>query len=504
MIAEIELVCFQVAGLRPVCLGLERGREFGIGIVIGQSSNGHFIQWRVMKKVLYFDAFNGVSGDMILGALINLGVPLSHLEAELGKIHLHGYKLVADPIEREGLFGINFQVVIEPEEGGHDHPHDPADHDHSHGSGHDHHHDHSHHAHPHNHHHHHHDHEDHHSHGDSAGPHVHRTYAQIRKLIEESHLEAGVKELSLQIFENLAKAEAKVHQSDLETVHFHEVGGVDAIVDIVGAAIGFDYLGIEKFYSSPLTLGSGTVTFSHGTWPVPAPATAELIRGFPTRLGEVEKEMTTPTGAAIVTTLVDSREPSPVVEWESSGFGAGDREIPGIPNMLRLMLGFSHNSGSRSGIEAIEGINAEQLVLLEANIDDMDGETAGHFLHLAMEAGALDVFFLPAQMKKNRPGMFLSVLATPSDVQRMAELIFRETTTLGVRLNRIERWSLSRETRTVETEFGPVRVKIGKLRGKLVNLAPEYEDLRKIARETGVPLKTLRRHVETKLDGLES
>lgn len=311
-------------------------------------------------------------------------------------------------------------------------------------------------------------------------------------MIVESRLDPQVKDQSLAVFERLARAEASVHRTSVEDVHFHEVGAVDSIVDIVGACIGFRYLDIDEFYASALNLGGGTVTFSHGTWPVPAPATVELVRGFPTRLSEVPFELTTPTGAAIVTTLVKQDCQAPRFQIKASGFGAGDRSIPGIPNMLRLILG-EYSPGAKADDAGTE--DREQIAVLEANLDNLDPETIGHFLDVALREGALDVYFSPIQMKKNRPAVLVSVLCRPDDRGRIARLLFRETSTLGVRGTLVDRWVLPRREQVVETEFGPVRFKLGELDGKTIQAAPEFEDLKRIAEQTGLPLKEIRRRV---------
>lgn len=380
---------------------------------------------------------------MILGALIHLGLPLDKLKEELSKLKLEEYELEAEEIVRKGIQGVNFQVRT----------------------------------------------------GNSSSHHHHRGFREIQGLIEESELDSWVKEKASAIFRRLGEAEAKVHKSSLDEVHFHEVGAVDSIVDIVGACIGFHHFGVEFFESAPLNLGSGTVTFSHGTWPVPAPATAELVTDFPVFIDQVEGELTTPTGAAIVTTLVKEGTGSPVCRYESWGFGAGDREFEEIPNMLRLVLGRgpSEQRGASPGTDA--GWHEEEISLLEATIDDMDGEMLGHFLELALKEKALDAYCTPVQMKKSRPGIKLSVLCRPADRERMAELIFRETTTLGVRWSLGNRWVLDREVKSLETEYGKVKIKIARYKGEVVNVTPEYEDLRAMAERSGIPLKTLRQQV---------
>ena len=427
-----------------------------------------------MPRVLYFDPFNGVAGDMILGALIDLGLPLVHLQAEIDRLHLDGVQLVADRLERQGLRGINFQVRLPvegpvPDKSAHRHSAEDEAHGHHHEHGH---------AHG-------------HAHDSPADSHSHeRNLPEITKLITASGLDPWIQTNALKIFSRLAEAEATVHGRSPDEVHFHEVGAVDAIVDIVGSCVGFRYFGIDHFYTAPLNLGGGTVTFSHGTWPVPAPATAELVRGFPTRLGGIQAELTTPTGAAIVTTLADPTIDIPLMSLSKQGFGAGDRSFPGIPNMLRLLLG--ETASVASGPSPVE---EDQVLLLEAAIDDMDSQSFGYFLDMALKQGALDVYYTPIQMKKNRPAVLLTLLCESTDQDRMVELLFRETTTLGLRYSLARRAILQRETREVRTDAGTIRVKIGRWRGRVVNVQPEYEDLREAAERTGRPLKLVRQDV---------
>ncbi len=405
-------------------------------------------------RFLYFDAFNGVSGDMILGALVHLGVPLPLLREELSKLDLQGYQLEAEEIVRQGLTAMNLQVHTQDQEivSGHHH---------------------------------------HHSHSGGSAP--HRGYGEIKSLIEESSLSQGVKSAALRIFLRLAEAEAKVHGTSLEEVHFHEVGAVDSIVDIVGAAIGFHHLEIDRFYCSPLALGGGQVSFSHGTWPVPTPATVELTKGFPVCMGPVQAELTTPTGAAIVTTLARPAGHVPLF-LERSGLGAGDRRFEEIPNFLRLFTGRVEPE-----LTETKDPTLEEIVLLEAAVDNMDGEMVGYFLEQALSRGALDVYHSSLHMKKNRPGVLLSVLCRAQDRKRLAELIFRQTTTLGVRWSTWQRWVLERRTEQVETEWGRVRIKVAHRNGQVFNMWPEYEDLKRIAQEHDLPLKWLRQKVMEQL-----
>ena len=408
-------------------------------IVFRMKTNEH------QAKVLYFDAFNGISGDMILGGLLDMGLPLDHLRQQLELLQLEPYRIKARKIDRGGLSGIDCRVEIG--NGGH-------------------------------------------SHG--------RTYSQIRNLIEDSSLAASIKKMSLSVFERLALSGAFVHGERIDEVHFHEVGAVDAIVDIVGACIGFHYFRVKHFFSSALNLGGGTVTFSHGTWPVPAPATAHLVRGFPVIVGAEATELTTPTGAALVTTLVKVETITPIWTIEHWGFGAGDREIPGIPNMLRLILGREFVHLNQLPL-AIEGVQDDEVLVLEADIDNLDPEVIGYFLEIALRDGALDARCTPQQMKKGRPGHHLSVLCRHEDRDRMMSLIFRETTTLGIRWKSWRRSTLQRQIKEVKTEHGTVRVKVGQFQGETVNVWPEYEDLKRIAERTHLPLKTLRQLVIQKI-----
>lgn len=402
-----------------------------------------------MGRVLYFDPFNGVSGDMILGALLDLGLPLDQLRAELAKLKLETFELRLSTVERQGLRGANLKVQV-----------DQHRHDHLQETG----------------------------------------FEEIRRIVERAEFDPWIKEKVLAIFRRLAEAEAKVHGCPFEKVHFHEIGAVDSIVDIAGACIGFKHFEVDRFFTAPLNLGGGTITFSHGTWPVPAPATAELVEGFPVFLGQFDGELTTPTGAAIVTTLAEKSAKAPACSFEKTGLGAGDVEFPGIPNMLRLILGQTVEADPppTRPVQA-GGLQEDQVVLLEASIDDMDAEMFGHFLELALRRGALDVYYVPLQMKKSRPGVLLSLLCRPEDRERMAELVFQETTTLGVRWSARQRWVLEREIRKIETVYGPVRVKIGRFRGRVLNISPEYEDLKAIAEKEDLPLKVVRQNVLERL-----
>lgn len=401
-------------------------------------------------KAVYFDAFSGVSGDMTVGALLAVGVPLAELDAQLSLLGLSGYRILAEQRLVNGIAATKFEVVLEPGDAPH---HDPtSEARHHHGA-------HAHHGHQ------------------SQAAHSHRAYRDIRALIERSALKPTVKATALRIFAVLAEAEAKVHAMAVDEVSFHEVGAIDSIVDIVATAIGFDWLGVECCYVSPLPLGSGVVRSQHGFIPVPGPATAELLRGFDTRVGDGSGELVTPTGAAIVAAL--SRPgPPPPLRPISVGYGAGTRVLEDRPNLLRLIVA-----------EHEERADYDEVEVLETNIDDLNPEIYAYVCERLFEAGARDVFLVPVQMKKGRPGCLLTVLADPERREILTAIILSETSALGVRYHRSKRTVLPRHQRPVATEFGTVTVKVATAPDGTVNLAPEYEDCRRIARERQVSLK---------------
>ena len=399
-----------------------------------------------MGTCVYFDCFSGASGDMILGSLVDAGLPLEELRQALSGLNMDGeFSLSAESVQRGALRATLLHVSTH-------HEHDQ--------------------------------HDEHHSH--------HRHLSDITALIEASSLPASVRQKSLAIFQRLAEAEARVHGMPLENVHFHEVGAVDSIVDIVGAVWGLEHLGAEQIYASPLPLGGGSIGSSHGTLPLPAPATMELLAlaGAPTRPWPTDKELVTPTGAAILTTL--ARFSQPALRLQRVGIGAGQRELP-WPNVLRLWVG-----------EPLEAELAPHTALsvLETNLDNMNPEFYGHVMARLFEAGALDVYLAPVYMKKNRPGTMLGVVARPEDEAALAALMLRETSTLGVRAHRSLRYELERELRLVDTPYGALQVKLKWLGGQVVSAAPEYEACRKIAAEHGVPLADVYRAADQAAAGL--
>lgn len=375
-------------------------------------------------KLAYFDCFSGISGDMLLGALVACGVELSAIDEEVRRLGIEGIQWQQERVKR-GSFMATRVIVTGPP-----HPH-------------------------------------------------HRHYTDIVELIRKAKLSTRVQQQALDVFRRLGEAEASLHGWPLEKVHFHEVGAVDSIADIVGACAALELAGIDEIHCSALNVGGGTVKCDHGILPVPAPATAELLKGIPIYSSGIEAEMVTPTGAAIVSTLAKSFGPVPAMKSAAIGYGAGSRDNPQLPNLLRVTIG-----------EALEsGPGLERLVMLDANLDDMNPQLCGYFAERAFAAGALDVFFAAVQMKKNRPGVLLSVLCRPDDRDKLMDLYFEETTTLGVRSYEVLRRALEREFVAVSTPFGEVRMKVSRHNGRVLNFSPEFEDCRRLAEENAVPLR---------------
>ena len=375
-------------------------------------------------RILYFDCFAGASGDMILGAMVAAGVEPNYLREQLSLLPVSGFEIDFETVNRSGLSATYARV-------------------------------------------------------ETAHEHKHRHLSDITQIIETSALSAGVKERAVQIFTRLAEAEARVHNEPIDHVHFHEVGALDAIVDVVGAAICFDALRIDRFICSPLHVGSGMVKMAHGQFPIPPPAVTELLKGVPFYATEIKGELLTPTGAAIITTVCSEYGPIPRMTAEKSGYGAGTREYPDFPNVLRVLLGETQETGATD----------ERLWMLETNLDDASPQIIGHVMDRVLESGALDCFFTPVQMKKNRPGVLLSVLCGPERKGALMQLLFTETTTLGVRSYEVTRRALERSVVRVETPYGPIDVKVAHLDGRVVNEMPEFEQCRQAAANANVPLK---------------
>ena len=433
-------------------------------------------------RIAYLECFSGISGDMFLGALVDAGVRPQLLEDTVAALGM-GAKLQISRVIRSGISATKVDVWVDGEK---DMPREEywakqdAAHEHPPEHGQDHPHAHSH---------------DHHEHAPSDGAsvgisvphkheHVHRGLKEIREVISAAAISESAKKTAISMFEALGTAEAKIHNVPVEEIHFHEVGSVDAIVDIVCAAVGAEALGVEEIVCSSLNVGGGTVKCAHGNFPVPAPATVELLKDAPVYSSGVQAELVTPTGAAIAKTLVRRFASFPEMKIEKSGYGAGSRDFPGHPNVLRLVV------GEATSMLAAK-TSSETITVFEANLDDLNPQVFGYVMDRLLEEGALDAFGVPVQMKKNRPGTLLTVLCKPEDASRLTQLIFTETTTLGVRRREEVRQALARRWETVRTPWGEVRIKIASMNGTVTNYAPEYEDCRRIAAEHHVPLKTV-------------
>lgn len=398
-----------------------------------------------MSRILYFDCFSGAAGDMILGALLDAGLPLAELRRALGSLAIAGYEIESEKVSRAGVAATKLRVVEKGREHGH---HDHHHHDHHHGD------------HPHD------------------GSHEHRSLDEICRVIDGSALSADGKARACGLFRRLAEAEAAIHQVPVERVHLHEVGALDSIIDIVGAVFGLEWLHADRIVASPLNVGSGTVTCSHGTFPVPAPATARLLAGVPVYSSGVSAELVTPTGALLVTDYAAAFGPLPPMKVTHVGYGAGDRDFPDAPNVLRLFVGEPTEAGSR-----------ERVAVIECEIDDMNPQIFGVLMDRLYAAGALDVLYAPVQMKKNRPGTLVTVVAPPAGREAVCDVLFRETTTLGVRYQEMERERLDRQVVEIATPLGAVRFKVARRAGIIVNAAPEFDDCARLANERGISVK---------------
>jgi uncharacterized protein (TIGR00299 family) protein len=372
----------------------------------------------------YFDCFSGISGDMTLGALVDAGVSIDDLRAELAKLNLPGYELTAEMVKRSGIAATKVRVLLDGKQ-------QPS-----------------------------------------------RRLSDIRNIIEASALPLSVQQKGLAIFSRLARAEAKVHGTTPDKVHFHELGAVDALVDIVGSVVGLELLGVTGVAASAVNVGSGTVQTSHGLLPIPAPATAELLSGIPFYQSSTLFELTTPTGAAIISTLGMSFGPLQEMKVDRIAYGAGDQDFPGRPNVLRLMIG-----------ERAAAYEEDASIIIETNIDDLNPQVYDYLIGKLMDQGAQDAYLTPIIMKKGRPAVLLSVLADTAKTDVLVDTIFRETTSIGVRIRETGRKKLDREIREIETVFGRVRIKVSRRGNEVLSATPEYEDCRRIAEEKQVPLK---------------
>ncbi|HZK40963.1 MAG TPA: nickel pincer cofactor biosynthesis protein LarC [Atribacterota bacterium] len=380
-------------------------------------------------KIAYFDCFSGISGDMTVGALLDAGLKIDTLEKELKKLGLSGYQLEVNKVVKKGISATQFKVKIK-EEG------------------------------------------------------VERRFKDILDILEKSKLDEEVKKETEKIFFNIAQAESKIHRKDIDKIHFHEIGGLDSIIDITSAVIGIKTLGIEEIHSSALPVGKGFVKCAHGVIPVPAPATLELLKNIPIYSGGIEGEMITPTGAGIISTLAKSFGERPSMKIEMTGYGAGEKEFT-IPNLLRVSIGEKILKDENLK----DGYLSDEAVLIESNIDDMNPEFYDHIMEKLFSQGALDVFLTPIQMKKNRPAHMLSIIVYEQNLKEILEVLFSESTTLGVRIREVKRLRLVQQNFIIATKYGKIKVKVGMFKGKIKNIAPEYEDCKKMAQQYKVPLK---------------
>lgn len=402
-------------------------------------------------RTLYFDCFAGASGDMILGALVAAGADPRALREQLALLDVSNFEVGFETVDRSGISATHARVSTVEEQ-------------------------------------------------------HHRHLSAILRIIASSRLSDTIKARAARIFERLGEAEARVHNVPVEKIHFHEVGAMDAIIDVVGACIGFELLGIERFVSSPLHVGSGTVQMAHGRFPVPPPAVSELLRDAPIYATDIKGELVTPTGAAIISTVSAEFGALPPMRVAATGYGAGTREYKDFPNVLRVLIGETDEGAATDGEKLLrrEALTAreaptvrEALTMIETNLDDTTPQVLGHVLERAFALGALDCFFTPVQMKKNRPGTLVSILCRPADVEALTGLLFDETTTLGVRSYAVERRALERKFVGVETEFGRINVKVALRDGRVCNVAPEFEDCRAAAVAAGVPLRVVERAAQS-------
>ena len=387
-------------------------------------------------KIAYFDCFSGISGDMVIGALLDLGLDIKFLGNELKKLKLSDYKIKSGKAVKNGISATKFDVI---EKNKNEHYHNE------------------------------------------------RNLKEINKIIGNSKLDNQTKNTIKKIFLKIANAEAKIHKKPINEIHFHEIGAIDTIIDVAGAVIGFKKLGIEKIYCSKLNTGTGFVQFSHGKFPVPAPATAEILKGIPIYHSNIEFELVTPTGAAIIAALASKFGEMPAMKVEKIGYGAGTKDLQ-QPNVLRVFLG------------ELDEKNDGAINIIETNIDNMNPEIYPYVIDKLMENGALDAYTEPINMKKNRIGIKITALCDKNNIDKLSKIIFDETTTLGVRIFPAARKTLEREIKTIKTKYGDARVKISKLNNEITNIMPEYEDCARIARKYKIPLKKVYEEVKNGLD----
>ncbi|OGV98966.1 MAG: TIGR00299 family protein [Nitrospinae bacterium RIFCSPLOWO2_02_FULL_39_110] len=391
-------------------------------------------------RIAYFDCFSGISGDMVLGAMLDAGVDIESVKRELMKLNLDGYEIRVSKVDRNGLAGTKVDVVVDEEK------------------------------------------------------HIHSAnYGDIKKIIEESRLSERIKNDSIRIFKRIAEAEAKIHNTSIDNIHFHEVGAVDSIIDVVGAAVCINLLAIDEVISSPVNTGSGIVKTRHGLLPVPAPAAAEMLRGFPFYSSDIKFELATPTGVGIITTMAKEFNLMPLMKTTAIGYGAGSSNFLNLPNILRIVIGETYNPLER-----------DSVIVIESNIDDMNPQFYDHIIDRLFEGGALDVFLTPVIMKKSRSAVKITILSPNDKLSRLIDILFKETTSFGLRTYRVERIKLEREIKIIETGYGNVKVKLGMREGEVVAIAPEYEDCKRIAIESGESIKEVYEKIKSTAEKLKS
>ncbi|MEK7846103.1 MAG: nickel pincer cofactor biosynthesis protein LarC [Nitrospinota bacterium] len=391
-------------------------------------------------RIAYFDCFSGISGDMVLGAMLDAGVDIESVKRELMKLNLDGYEIRVSKVDRNGLAGTKVDVVVDKEK------------------------------------------------------HIHSAnYGDIKKIIEKSGLSERIKNDSIRIFKRIAEAEAKIHNTPIDNIHFHEVGAVDSIIDVVGAAVCIDLLAIDEIISSPVNTGSGTVKTEHGLLPVPAPAAAEMLRGFPFYSSDIKFELATPTGVGIITTMAKEFNLMPLMKTTAIGYGAGSSNFLNLPNILRIVIGETYNPLER-----------DSVIVIESNIDDMNPQFYDHIIDRLFEGGALDVFLTPVIMKKSRSAVKITILSLNDKLSRLIDILFKETTSFGLRTYSAERIKLEREIKIIETGYGNVKVKLGMREGEVVAIAPEYEDCKRIAIESGESIKEVYEKIKSAAEKLKS
>jgi pyridinium-3,5-bisthiocarboxylic acid mononucleotide nickel chelatase len=437
-----------------------------------------------VSRLLYLDCFSGISGDMVLGALLDAGLPMDALKEALGSLTLDGYHVHAERVLRAGVSATKFIVNEHTDRVGgtgrigrmgrtgkdHDHTHE-----------------------------HHHAHEQRVPSPESRAPskgdgHSHRSLPEIYGLIDKSALSAPGRDRAKALFQRLAEVEAAIHDMPVEKVHLHEVGALDSIIDIVGAVFGLEWLGADQIVSSPLNVGGGMVQSAHGRFPVPAPATVKLLGSAPVYSGGAQQELVTPTGALLVSAYASSYGPIPAMTIEHVGYGAGDHDFPSTPNVLRILVGRPATaicvpSVVASGFNRTDATAGDRVIVIECEIDDMNPQLFGVAMDRLYAAGALEVFYVPVQMKKNRPGTLLTVIGTPDRRGALSDIIFKETTTIGIRYSEVDRECLRREIVPVETPIGCIRFKLAWRDGRLVNAVPEFDDCARLAAERQLPVK---------------